>query len=121
MPVDADRAPRRFGPLRPQGSRVAAAQRGSRRRAPRRACTPAAAGAAAAGGFSRTGGRDFTAAEAVTIDDKTTREIDDALSIAARADGGFDVAIHIADPSAFLAPGDPIDVEARARGTTYYF
>jgi exoribonuclease-2 len=83
--------------------------------------TLAAADAAAAAGFSRAGRRDLTAAEAVTIDDPATREIDDALSIAARADGGFDVAIHIADPSAFIPPGGPIDVEARARGTTYYF
>jgi exoribonuclease-2 len=83
--------------------------------------TLAAADAAAARGFARPGRRDLTGVAALTIDDPKTREIDDALSITARGDGGFDVGIHIADPSAFIAPGDPIDLEARGRGTTYYF
>ena len=80
-----------------------------------------AAEAAAAAGWSRTGRRDLTARETFAIDDETTREIDDALSIEERGNGGVEIGIHIADPCAFIAPGDPVDVEARARGTTYYF
>jgi exoribonuclease-2 len=80
-----------------------------------------AAEAAAAAGFDRAGRRDLTARTTLTIDDETTREVDDALSIDERDDGLVEVGIHIADPCAFIAVGDPLDVEARTRGTTYYF
>lgn len=77
--------------------------------------------AAAAAGFERAGRRDLTSLEAVTIDDAQTREIDDALTLEVRPDGTSIVGIHIADPAAFVVPGGAIDLEARARGTTYYF
>jgi exoribonuclease-2 len=77
--------------------------------------------AAARSPFSRAGRRDLTARELVTIDDAATREVDDALSIEQRDNGSVELGIHIADPSAFIAPGDPVDLEARSRGTTYYF
>ncbi len=80
-----------------------------------------AAEAAAAAAFDRTGRRDLTARTTLTIDDEATREVDDALSIDERDNGLVEVGIHIADPCAFIAVGDPLDVEARARGTTYYF
>ena len=80
-----------------------------------------AAEAAAAAGFDRAGRRDFTTVVALAIDDPTTREVDDALSVEERPGGGLEIGIHIADPCAFVAPGDPVDAEARARGTTYYF
>ena len=80
-----------------------------------------AASEAVVAGWSRNGRRDLCARKALTIDDPATREIDDALSLDERADGAVEVGIHIADPCAFIAPGDPVDVEARARGTTYYF
>jgi exoribonuclease-2 len=83
--------------------------------------TLAAADAAAKAGFDRTGRRDLTHLTTLTIDDPTTREVDDALSLEDRPQGGAVVGIHIADPAAFIAEGDPVDVEARARGTTYYF
>ena len=80
-----------------------------------------AAEAAAAAGFDRAGRRDLTARTTLTIDDEATREVDDALSIDERDSGLVEVGIHIADPCAFIAAGDPLDVEARTRGTTYYF
>ena len=80
-----------------------------------------AAEAAARAGFDRAGRRDFTQLETITIDDPSTREVDDALSIADRDGGRVEIGIHIADPCAFIAVGDAVDVEARARGTTYYF
>ena len=80
-----------------------------------------AAEAAARAGFDREGRRDLTRRVSLTIDDKTTREVDDALSFEERGNGLVEVGIHIADPCAFIATGGPVDVEARARGTTYYF
>jgi len=80
-----------------------------------------AADEAAARGFTRAGRRDLTGLTPITIDDAATREIDDALSITPTEDGCFDVGIHIADPCAFVAEGDLVDLEARGRGTTYYF
>ena len=80
-----------------------------------------AAESAAAAGFDRADRRDLTARTTLTIDDETTREVDDALSIDERDNGLVEVGIHIADPCAFITAGDPLDVEARARGTTYYF
>ena len=76
---------------------------------------------AASAEFERTARRDLTGRETLTIDDPATREVDDALSIEERGDGVVEVGVHIADPCAFTAPGDPVDVEARGRGTTYYF
>jgi exoribonuclease II len=80
-----------------------------------------AADEAAARGFTREGRRDLTALATITIDDAATKEIDDALSIADAEDGCVEIGIHIADPCAFVRDGDPVDLEARARGTTYYF
>ncbi len=83
--------------------------------------TLVAAEAAARAGFDRTGRRDLTGRVSLTIDDASTREVDDALSIEERDNGLVEVGIHIADPCAFIEAGGPVDVEASARGTTYYF
>jgi len=80
-----------------------------------------AAETAASTAFDRVDRRDLTTRTTLTIDDEATREVDDALSIDERDNGFVEVGIHIADPCAFIAPGDPLDVEARTRGTTYYF
>lgn len=55
----------------------------------------------------------------VTIDDAETTEIDDALSLREK-EGFLEVGIHIADASAYVHPGDPLDGEARARATAIY-
>ncbi|MBK8479710.1 MAG: RNB domain-containing ribonuclease [Proteobacteria bacterium] len=53
------------------------------------------------------------------IDDPDTREVDDALSIG--ADGTlWRIDIDIADATAYVRPGDPIDDEAARRATTVY-
>ncbi len=59
--------------------------------------------------------RDLTHLQVYTIDDATTREIDDGLSW----DGGK-LWIHIADPTRWVTPNDPLDREARQRGTSIY-
>lgn len=63
---------------------------------------------------------DFTSWWTVTIDDADTRDIDDGFSVRPSIDGGWELAIHIADPSAFVKPGDILDLDARARSTTIY-
>lgn len=56
----------------------------------------------------------------VTIDPEGSTDLDQALAIEAADDGGHVVWYAIADVAAFVTPGGPIDVEARARGVTLY-
>jgi exoribonuclease R len=62
---------------------------------------------------------DWTAIEFVTIDPPGATDLDQALHVA-RRDGGFQVHYAIADVPAFVAPGSPVDAEARRRGQTLY-
>lgn len=55
-----------------------------------------------------------------TIDDESTREIDDGLSLEMLEDGRQRLWIHIADPTRLLVPGDELDLSARRRCTTVY-
>ena len=57
---------------------------------------------------------------AFSIDDTTTTEIDDALSVTDRDDGTFRIGIHIAAPALAMTPGDALDSIARARMATVY-
>ncbi|MEL6552113.1 MAG: ribonuclease R family protein [Cyanobacteria bacterium J06621_11] len=63
---------------------------------------------------------DLTHLKLYTIDDESTREIDDGLSCEALEDGRKKLWIHIADPTRWLSPGDLLDTEARRRCTTVY-
>lgn len=63
---------------------------------------------------------DLTYLKVYTIDDESTREIDDGLSQETLADGRHRIWVHIADPTRWLMPGDDIDLEARRRCTTVY-
>ncbi|NUZ05711.1 ribonuclease catalytic domain-containing protein [Piscinibacter koreensis] len=58
--------------------------------------------------------------EAFSIDDSTTTEIDDALSVQGIGSGRFTLGIHIAAPGLALAPGTPVDAIARERLSTVY-
>ncbi len=64
--------------------------------------------------------QDLTHLKTYTIDDESTLEIDDGLSIETLADGRHKFWIHIADPTRLLNPGDPLDLEARRRSTSLY-
>ena len=55
----------------------------------------------------------------VTIDPASSMDLDQALHLE-RSGSGFVVHYAIADVAAFVAPGDPIDVEAHRRGETLY-
>ena len=63
---------------------------------------------------------DLTHLKVYTIDDESTLEIDDGLSLEYLEDGGQRLWIHIADPTRWLLPGDELDLEARRRITTLY-
>ena len=63
---------------------------------------------------------DLTHLKVYTIDDESTAEIDDGISVENLPDGQQRLWIHIADPTRWLLPGDALDLEARRRSTTLY-
>ena len=63
---------------------------------------------------------DLTHLKVYTVDDASTQEIDDGLSLETLADGRHRLWVHIADPTRWLLPGDELDLEARRRCTTVY-
>ncbi len=63
---------------------------------------------------------DLTHLKVYTIDDESTKEIDDGLSLEVLEDGRQRLWIHIADPTRLISPGDDLDLEARRRTTTVY-
>ncbi len=64
---------------------------------------------------------DLTHLKVYTIDDESTTEIDDGLSIEYLGEAKTPrIWIHIADPTRLLTPGDELDLEARRRSTSLY-
>ena len=55
-----------------------------------------------------------------TIDPDDARDYDDALSYYVYPDGRREFGIHIADVSAYVTHGSPLDIEAQKRGTSVY-
>lgn len=55
-----------------------------------------------------------------TIDPATARDLDDALSIKKLENGNYEVGVHIADVSYFVAENTILDEEARLRTTSVY-
>jgi ribonuclease R len=82
---------------------------------------PAAVERAAAGAvppdFARGDLRDLPT---FTIDPASAKDFDDALSAQALGDDHWRVWVHIADVSAHVRPGSPVDREADRRGTSVY-
>jgi len=64
--------------------------------------------------------RDLRSLVTFTIDPSTARDFDDAISAEVLGDGHWRVWVHIADVSAYVRPGSPIDREAHRRGTSVY-
>jgi ribonuclease R len=56
-----------------------------------------------------------------TIDPDDAKDYDDAISLQRLSNGQWELGVHIADVSAFVEPGTPLDVEAKARGNSAYF
>ncbi len=75
--------------------------------------------AAAAAANPRLPELDLTDLPFVTIDPDSAMDLDQAMYLE-RAGDGFVVHYAIADLSAFITPGDPIDLEANRRGETLY-
>ena len=63
---------------------------------------------------------DLTHLKVCTIDDESTTEIDDGLSVEYLDDGTIKLWIHIADPTRLVEPEDELDLEARRRSTSLY-
>ncbi|WP_059413501.1 ribonuclease catalytic domain-containing protein [Cupriavidus basilensis] len=61
------------------------------------------------------------AVQAFSIDDVTTTEIDDALSVTPLDGGKIRVGVHIAAPGLGIRRGEPLDAVARQRLSTVYF
>jgi ribonuclease R len=64
--------------------------------------------------------RDLTDLPTFTIDPASARDFDDAISAEALDSGSTRVWVHIADVSAYVEEGSPVDVEARKRATSVY-
>ena len=62
---------------------------------------------------------DLTSLPTFTIDPEDARDFDDAVS-ARREDGHVRVWVHIADVTAYVRPGGPLEREAFRRGTSVY-
>jgi len=63
---------------------------------------------------------DFRAKNVFTIDPKTAKDFDDAVSVEKLANGNSLIGIHIADVSHYAIPGSHIYKEAEKRGTSVY-
>ena len=55
-----------------------------------------------------------------TIDPDDAKDFDDAISVEQLDDGNIRVGVHIADVSAYVKPGTPLDVEAQERANSTY-
>ena len=64
--------------------------------------------------------KDFRGVTTFTIDPPDAKDFDDALSLRALKGGEYEVGIHIADATFFVREGEPLDDEAKKRGTSVY-
>ena len=67
------------------------------------------------------GRTDFRPWDTVTVDPETARDHDDAISLDRLNEGGWRLAIHIADVAHYVRHGSLLDQEAYLRGTSVYF
>mgnify|MGYP001385437075 CR=1 FL=1 len=64
--------------------------------------------------------RDFRNVPTMTIDPADAKDFDDALSCRILENGNYEIGIHIADVSHYVREGEPLDDEAKERGTSVY-
>ena len=65
-------------------------------------------------------GTDRTDIPFVTIDPVTSKDLDQAMHLSRRGDGGYRVRYAIADVAAYVKPGGPLGAETWVRGQTIY-
>lgn len=63
---------------------------------------------------------DWTKRCVITVDPESARDFDDAVSLEELEDGGWLLAVHIADVSHYVTPGSALDREACRRGNSTY-
>jgi ribonuclease R len=56
----------------------------------------------------------------ITIDPPDAKDFDDAISIERNTEGNWELGVHIADVSCFVAADSPLDAEAKIRGNSVY-
>jgi exoribonuclease R len=56
----------------------------------------------------------------VTIDPASSRDLDQAVHLSRRSDGGYRVRYAIADVASYVRPGGPLEAETWVRGQTIY-
>jgi ribonuclease R len=64
--------------------------------------------------------KDMRGITTMTIDPHDAKDFDDALSCRVLPNGNIEVGIHIADVSHYVVEGEPLDQEAKERGTSVY-
>ncbi len=76
--------------------------------------------AAKANRMGRRGRIDCRSDIVYTIDPADAKDHDDAISVTRSENGGFRLAVHIADVATFVKPGSALDKEAYRRGNSVY-
>ncbi len=66
------------------------------------------------------GRRDRRDLTVVTVDGDDSKDFDDGVYVEKKADGSYFLGVYIADVSWYVREGEPLDREARERGTSVY-